>query len=488
MSAVPHSPTDLPLETLKPLDLRTCRTISDVVEGYRKCSFGARMLGEVAGTLTELAASGRPSTAVYDGKHGGPVATLLRAMRDEGMFDAVLTPDGYRRCGSCATITVVGRFSERDEYVLFHKPERAIFINSESLAKPGQARDGFFPDAVFSDPRLILPVLRSTMRERLHGRGTNVADLLDGLETYGGLGAQTARGARVFRAMVENPECARFLTVSGAMTIAQMHHVIDDMMREGMVHSVTSTGALMAHGLMPGMGLQHYKYNPVHDDIALARRKLNRVTDTLEPETNFDHAATVIDAVLQELPDGASIGTAHFHRLIGHYLHEHHPHQRGILKTAYEKNIPIFVPAFVDSELGNDVYTHNLRRRMEGRAAVDINPLLDQQTLIDLAKGAGTMGIFSVGGGVPRNHIQNIAPLMEIATERVPEANLPTRMFSYGVRISPDEMHYGHLSGCTYSENSSWRKFHHDAQTAEIQADATIIWPLLVKYVMERRQ
>jgi deoxyhypusine synthase len=445
------------------------------------------MLGEVAKSLTQMAAAGKPSTAVHDGKPDGPVGRLLREMVQGGMFDRVQTPGEFAAAGGNKTITVIGRFSEHDDDVLFQKPERAIFINPYSVARPGQVKDGFFPDAVFSDPTLVLPLLHSTLRERLHGHKMSVPDLLDNLAAFGGLGAQVTRGAHTFLAMTEDRECSRFLTLSGAMTIAQMYLVIEDMIGEGMVHSVTSTGALMAHGLMPGMGLKHYKYNPSHDDVLLAHRKLNRVTDTLEPETNFDHAAEVIDAVLTELPDGTSISTAHFHRLIGKYLHDHHPHQRGILKTAYEKQIPVFVPAFVDSELGNDVYTHNLARRLAGRPEVDINPRLDQQALVDLAKNAQRMGIFSVGGGVPRNHIQNIAPLLEIANDRVPEAHLPTRMFSYGVRVSPDEMHFGHLSGCTYSENSSWRKFHPDARTAEIRADATIVWPLLVKYVLERR-
>ncbi|MBI1934120.1 deoxyhypusine synthase family protein [Candidatus Peregrinibacteria bacterium] len=480
-----HAPEELHLEPLEPLDLRKCDTVSELVEGMRHCSFGARMLGEVAQTLTEMAAKGRPPTLVYAGKPDAPLVPLLQHMVQRGFFDRMQSPEEYalHSCNPC--ITVVGRFSEQEEDALFQKPDRAIFINAQTIARPGQVKDGHFPDVVFSDPALVLPILARTLEERIGGLRTTIPDLLTSLEQYGGLAAQIMKGAEVLRSMVEDPQCHRFLTLSGAMTIAQMGNVIDDMIAEDMVDSIASTGALMAHGLMPGMGLKHFKYDPVHDDILLARRKLNRVTDTLEPETNFDHAAEVIDAVLGGLPDGTSIGTVEFHRLIGKYLHEHYPQERGILKTAYEKNVLVFVPAFVDSELGNDVYTGNLRRHFDGRGEIDVNPRLDQQILVDIATHAQCMGIFSIGGGVPRNHIQNIAPLLEIVNARVPEAALHTRMFSYGVRIAPDEMHYGHLSGCTYSENSSWRKFHPDARTAEIQADATIVWPLLVKYVME---
>jgi deoxyhypusine synthase len=100
--------------------------------------------------------------------------------------------------------------------------------------------------------------------------------------------------------------------------------------------------------------------------------------------------------------------------------------------------------------------------------------------------GTPRAGIFSIGGGVPRNNTQNVAPLIEIANERL-GLEMPTRMFSYGVRISPDAMHYGHLSGCTYSENGSWRKMDlENGRFAEIRADATQVWPFIVRYVMDR--
>lgn len=477
----------LQLEALEPLDLKKCETVSDIVDGMSRCSFGARMLGEVARTLTESVQSGKSTTLVYDGKPGTTLTNLLDNMVYEGMFDAIMTPAEYAERGDNRQVTVVGRFSERDEDAVFQKPDRAIFINGEELAKPGQIRDGYFPDAVFADPQFAVPLLYTVLAERLHGKQFTVRDLVWALREYPGLATQVHQGAHTFRAMVEDKECETFLTLSGAMTVAQMYHVIDDMIADDMVQSVTSTGALMAHGLMPGMGLKHYKHDPLHDDILLARHKLNRVTDTLEPETNFDHAAAVIDAVLNDLPDHAAIGTAEFHRLIGKYLHDRHPDQRGILKTAYERAVPVYVPAFVDSELGNDVYTHNLRRQYDGRGPVWINPQFDQSLLVERAKNAKKMGIFSVGGGVPRNHIQNIAPLLEIANGRVPEADLPTRAFSYGVRIAPDGYSIGNLSGCSYNENTSWRKFHPDARKAEIRADATFVWPFLVKYVMETR-
>ena len=93
-------------------------------------------------------------------------------------------------------------------------------------------------------------------------------------------------------------------------------------------------------------------------------------------------------------------------------------------------------------------------------------------------------GIFTIGGGVPRNNVQNVAPLIEIINERLGPV-IPNRRFTYGIRICPDRPHFGHLSGCTYSENESWRKAEKDGIYAEMQADATQVWPFLVKHLME---
>ncbi len=124
------------------------------------------------------------------------------------------------------------------------------------------------------------------------------------------------------------------------MTIAQMSLVICEMIDRGMVHSVTSTGALMAHGLVPGLGLKHYKYNPKDNDEKLAKLGLNRVTDVLEPETNFDHIDEIMSAVLNTFSGRESISPSVLHRALGKYLEDNYPDHRAVLLSAYRKKVP----------------------------------------------------------------------------------------------------------------------------------------------------
>jgi deoxyhypusine synthase len=477
--------SELEFEELKSLDLRNCSTVAEIVAGMRTCAFGARMLGEVATTIHEMIRAKKKPILIYGGLPESPLGLLLRKFVDYKWCARVLLPSQYaRRRIAGENAIVVGGFSERYAEAIYTKPARAIFINPFDMARPGQIRDGYYPDAVFADPRYIMPILYWTLDEWINDTRASVGDLISDLASYDGVASQVSRGAKALHAMVRDKNCLRFLTISGAMTVAKMDLVICDMIESRLIDAISSTGALMAHGLVSSIGLKHYKYNPAFDDTALAHRKLNRVTDTLEPETNLDTVEVVVGEVISQLDGSRPISPTVLHRLIGKHLSERYPNERGILKSAYLCGVPVFVPAFVDSELGNDVYIHNIKRKRGGKKPILMDLESDSRELVKLVTGAKRFGIFTVGGGVPRNNVQNVAPLIEIINERL-DMNMPQRRFTYGIRICPDRPHFGHLSGCTYSENESWRKAAKNGIYAEIQADATQVWPFLVKYIFD---
>ncbi len=472
-------------EELRSLDLHRCESIADIVDGMRYCAFGARMLGEVARTIYDMIREGRNPLLLYDGLPDSALGMLLQKFVINKWCRAVVLPSEYaKKKGRANDIIVIGGFSERYAKAIYETAGRVIFINAFDMARPGQIKDGYFPDAVFADPRYIVPVIYAALEEWLGDRRTRIRLLMKELADYGGLAAQVTRGAKALKSMVRDQECFRFLTISGAMTIAKMDLVICDMIELGFVQAISSTGALMAHGLVSSIGLKHYKYNPAFDDTSLARRKLNRVTDTLEPETNLDSVEEVIGQVIDAMNGRRNVSPTELNKLIGRHLAAQYPHDRGILKSAYLRGVPVFIPAFVDSELGNDLYIHNIKRRRRRKPPIVIDLERDSKKLIELVTGTKRFGIFSIGGGVPRNNVQNVAPLIEIINERL-GPTFPERRFSYGVRICPDKPHFGHLSGCTYSENESWRKAARDGVYAEMLADATQVWPFLVKFVME---
>jgi len=115
------------------------------------------------------------------------------------------------------------------------------------------------------------------------------------------------------------------------------------------------------------------------------------------------------------------------------------------------------------------------------------NAFLDLASFARFALKPKRLGIFTVGGGVPRNWAQEVGPYIDISNHRLGTKLRPPR-YSYGVRICPEPVHWGGLSGCTYSEGVSWGKFVPPAEGgrfAEVYADATTVWPLLMKGVLE---
>ncbi len=482
------------LTPLTPLDLRACRTVSDIVAGMALCSFGARMLGEVAATLTTWLSNGPRPVLIYDGKTSMPLYHLLRKLCNlqndtygKG-FEGPYSPDEFVRANKTKErALIVGQYPERIEDELHALVGDAIFVNVTRQCKPGQVQDGYFPNVVFADPTYIMPLLALVFDERLNGTAHDVADLMHELQNYGGTAKQVVHGAYTLRKMLEDRRCTVMLTLSGAMTIAKMQRVITDLLDTGRIALVSATGALNTHGFVEGSGGMHYKHDPTIPDEDLAAEGLNRVTDTIEPEGNFDLIeGYVIEALDAIVAKGSLItNSAALHWEMGRRLAERDPTARAILATAYRQNIPVLTSAVMDSEVGNDIFVHNARRRAMGLEPIIFDQERDTRVLFALGRDAERLGIFTIGGGVPRNNTQNVGPLAEIYAARLGEKMDPVRFF-YACRICPDHMDTGHLSGCTYREGATWRKFDFDGMLAEVQADATLTWPFMQKFATAR--
>lgn len=320
--------------------------------------------------------------------------------------------------------------------------------------------------------------------------------LLEGMSrtAFGGRALGEAFG--VLRAMASDPDCMIVVTLSGAMTVAKMGLVLCDMIEHGLAHAVVSTGAIMAHGLSEASGGVHYKHDPKIPDETLYRWGYNRVYDTLEMEANLNEAERFARSVLAEFDWSRPTCSREVTEALGRRLHDD-GQMPSVLGWAYEKGVPVYVPAFTDSELGLDVATFSLQRAGAEERQDDpdrffeshppFNPFLDLHDFARRAVKAKRLGIFTIGGGVPRNWAQQVGPFAEIINHRL-GTELPIPRYRYGVRICPEPAHWGGLSGCTYSEGVSWGKFvppEEGGRWAEVRSDATISWPILIRAYLE---
>jgi deoxyhypusine synthase len=314
-----------------------------------------------------------------------------------------------------------------------------------------------------------------------------INDLVRAMGNTAFTGRQIGDAADVVEVMARDKECFVVLTLSGALTVGKMGLVFCDLIESGVVNAVVSTGALMAHGLVEATGHAHFRYDPKMDDKELFHAGYNRVYDSLEPEVNLDHVEEVMDEILENWDAEETACSWKIHRRIGEFLHKQMP-GRGILKSAYEHNVPVFVPAFTDSELGIDFALHKMARQEQKRPVLRFDPFEDFEKFANTMLSTKRMGIFTVGGGVPRNWTQQFGVYAELLARRGYK-KIPLKRYNYGVRICPEPVSWGGLSGSTYTEAVSWGKFvppEEGGRFAEVFDDATVALPLIVGAVLER--
>lgn len=318
---------------------------------------------------------------------------------------------------------------------------------------------------------------------------TDVDDLVGQLAKTPFISGDLGKAASILYDMTKDKGCLKVLTLSGAMTPAKMALVVCAMIENKMVDVVISTGALMSHGLVESLGMKHFRVPKDYSDEKLRDLGLNRIYTALELETNLDDVELIFAKVLEKL-NVKTVSSYELCYYIGKYLSEN-VEGEGILKAAYEHKVPVFIPAFTDSELGLDFIIFNKRQRLAGKKEIMFDAFADLEKYASIVLDSKKMGIFTVGGGVPRNWGQQIGPYLDLMEYRevAEKGKNYQKSFSYGVRICPDAVELGHLSGCTYTEGVSWGKFISEkdgGKYSEVKTDATVAWPIIVTAVIQR--
>jgi deoxyhypusine synthase len=315
----------------------------------------------------------------------------------------------------------------------------------------------------------------------------SIDDLVRAMGQTAFTGRQVGDGADVLEAMARDKDCFVVMTLSGAMTVGKMGLIFCDLVESGIVKAIVSTGALMAHGLVEATGRSHFRYDEKMDDRELFVAGYNRVYDSLEPEINLDAVEEVMQKILEPWDPEETACSWKINRRIGEYL-QRHAKGRGILKSCVEKNVPVFVPAFTDSELGIDFALHQRLRKKTGKTPLRFDPYEDFEKFASTMLTTKRMGVFTIGGGVPRNWTQQFGVYAELLARRGYK-KIPLKRYNYGVRICPEPVNWGGLSGSTYTEAVSWGKFvppEEGGRLAEVLDDATVVLPLIVGAVLQR--
>ena len=322
------------------------------------------------------------------------------------------------------------------------------------------------------------------------GAGMSVADLI---EQYGraGIGAADLDEAvEVYAEMLGDPEVTNFFGLAGAMVPAGMRRIVSDLIREGHVDALVTTGANLTHDSIEAIGGKHHHGRDVqpektmreHDE-QLRDEQVDRIYNVYLPQEHFtlfeEHLRAEAFPTIEERasaddtdgPDG-TVSIAEFTRELGRANAEVNDREGieedpGIAAAAYEHDVPVHVPAIQDSVLGLQAW---LRSQV---APFTLDALADMTPLNDLAYDAERAGAMVVGGGVPKNYVLQTMLVTPGA-------------YDYAVQLTMDPPQTGGLSGATLDEARSWGKLRKEARNVSVYADATLTLPLVVAGALDR--
>jgi len=302
----------------------------------------------------------------------------------------------------------------------------------------------------------------------------NVDDLLSALKYCGFQGRNLGIALDILYKMVSNPDILTVLTLSGAMVPAGMGDLICTLMENKLIDVLVSTGANIIHDFLDTVtNMGHYIGNPNMDDNELYKLRINRIYDTLLPEGNYKIAEDILLDIIHSLFESKEISIlpSDLLKKVGEKLNK-----RSILTIAAKNNIPIFVPAFSDSEFALNLIKYSISEGYH----FNLDILGDVLKFADIIRKPRECGTLIVGGGVPRNWAQQIFPLLDQIE------NVENMGFNYSVRIHTATEYDGGLSGCTISESKSWGKYSLESKYISVWCDATIALPILITGLLQR--
>jgi len=311
-----------------------------------------------------------------------------------------------------------------------------------------------------------------------HFRHFNAAALKDAAEAYS---AHLDRGGRML------------VTLAGAMSTAELGLSLAEMIRQDKVHGIVCTGAnleedvfnLVAHDFYER--IPHYRDLTPADEQALLARHMNRVTDTCIPE--MEAMRRIEDVILREWMAADAAGKSFFpHEFFWKIIdspelkanYQIDPKNSWLL-AAKEKNLPMFVPGWEDSTLGNMYAAHCIEGDVKNVHTIKTGI----QYMISLAEWyvptskASSIGFFQIGGGIAGDFPICVVPMLhqDLRQEDVP-------LWGYFCQISDSTTSYGSYSGAVPNEKITWGKLGQDTPKFVIESDATIVAPLIFAKVL----
>ena len=292
--------------------------------------------------------------------------------------------------------------------------------------------------------------------------------IISSMEKMSFVSRETAKAANIFNEMINDKDCTIFLTLAGSTSAAGCMHVYRDMVKYNMVDAIVATGAsIIDMDFFEALGFKHYQGSQFQNDTELRDNYIDRIYDTYIDEDELQ----MCDKTIGEIADGLeprSYTSREFIHEMGKYLKSNAKKKNSLIEVAYDNNVPIFCPAFTDSSAGFGLVMHQERNP---KKHITIDSIREFRELTEIKIRSKGSGLFMIGGGVPKNFIQDTVICAELLGKKVD-------MHKYAIQITVADSRDGACSSSTLKEASSWGKVNVTKEQM-VFAEATSVLPLI---------
>ena len=285
----------------------------------------------------------------------------------------------------------------------------------------------------------------------------------------------TARASNIFNEMLSDKNCTTFLTLAGSTSAAGCMKIYSDMVKYNMIDVIVATGAsIIDMDFFEALGFRHYQGSQFQDDTQLRENYIDRIYDTYIDEEELQACDNTICNIADNL-EPRPYTSREFIKEVGKYLKTHAKKKNSLIETAYDNNVPIFCPAFTDSSAGFGLVMH---QEKNPKKYITIDSVREFRELTEIKIKSKCSGLFMIGGGVPKNFVQDTVVCAELLGKNVD-------MHKYAVQITVADTRDGACSSSTLREASSWGKVDVSKEQM-VFAEATSVLPLIASDAYHR--
>ena len=292
--------------------------------------------------------------------------------------------------------------------------------------------------------------------------------IISSMEKMSFVSRETANAAKIYNEMLSEKDCTIFLTLAGSTSAAGCMHIYRDLVKYNMVDAIVATGAsIIDMDFFEALGFKHYQGSQFQDDTELRKNYIDRIYDTYIDEEELQYCDKVIGEIADSL-EPRPYTSREFISELGKYLKKNAKKKGSLIEMSYDCQVPIFCPAFTDSSAGFGLVMH---QEKNPKNHMTIDSIREFRELTEIKIKSKGSGLLMIGGGVPKNFIQDTVICAELLGKDVD-------MHKYAIQITVADTRDGACSSSTLKEASSWGKVD-TSKEQMVFAEATSVLPLI---------